>query len=606
MKLGERFVKNELALAQQIKKALLLQRRTGGQLGEILLAITSMRSLDYYKVLAEHYGLGFVDLLVSKPNLQLLSDEDHDLYLSMLTIPIKNKNDTFTIATAHPSPETINFIKKKWGESTDIVCTAKFDVLSILQDRFHEDYLYESINKLIDSNAAFSAKKTFCTWQVMLIVFVIGMSIYLIIFNSKLFFILFNIFLTISVSVVLIYKVMLSIIAMFIDHQYKEANKKALPKKNLPIYTILVPLYKEKEITLRNLFENIKKIHYPKHKLDVKILLERDDEQTISILKNMHLPSYCEFIYVSPGEPRTKAKACNYGLKFARGEYLTLYDAEDKPDPYQLKTVLNTFLSHQDSHLACIQSRLNFYNSNENWLTRMFTIEYTYWFDLLLPALSYLRTPIPLGGTSNHFKTAILREIDAWDPYNVAEDADLGIRLQYLGYKTKVIASTTYEEANCRLINWIKQRTRWVKGYMQTYLVHMRNPFKLWRAIGVRGFISFQLFVGGTVLSNLCYIILWFIFIASFFLTPSQKAYFFPFHMIEIAYFNFFVGSFGIIVLNLLGIIQRGKYSLALVSITSPIYWLLISIASYRALYQLFFNPSYWDKTEHGISKLLK
>jgi len=606
MKLGERFIKNELAQAQQIKKALQLQQRTGGLLGEILLTTTTIRSLDYYKALAEHHGMAFVDLLASKPDITLLTDKDKDLYLSKLTLPIKKENADFTVATANPSWEMIAFIKQHWGEETDIVCTAKSDILFTLQTRFHDDYLHDSINHLVDNNAAFSAKKTFCAWQIIFMAFIFGMSTYLLIFHPHWFFILLNALLTLSVSIILFYKITLSVIALLINRKYKKINLHELPKKNLPIYTILVPLYKENEITLNNLFINLKKIHYPKHKLDIKILLEEDDTPTIAILKKLNLPSYYEFIYVPPGLPRTKAKACNYGLRFARGEYLTLYDAEDKPDPYQLKIALHTFLNAKSANLGCVQGRLNFYNSNENWLTRMFTIEYTYWFNLLLPALEYLDTPIPLGGTSNHFKTAILRKIDAWDPYNVAEDADIGIRLERLGYTTKVIPSTTYEEANCRLINWIKQRTRWIKGYMQTYIVHMRNPFKLWQATGTRGFIGFQLFVGGTVLSNLCYLVLWLIFLISLLLTPEQNQYFFPQSLIKISCFNFLAGSVGIVILNFLGVLQRRQYSLLLASLTSPFYWLLISLASYRALYQLFFYPSYWDKTEHGISQVLK
>jgi cellulose synthase/poly-beta-1,6-N-acetylglucosamine synthase-like glycosyltransferase len=601
MKIGGLFVKQNLAVAKQIKKALQIQHRTGGSLGEILLAVTNMRAIDYHKTLAVHYGIEFVDLLSKKPDISLLNYEDHDIYLSKLSIPIKKEDGIFTVATANFSSEVIAFIKQHWGEESCIVGTAKFDILSVLQNKFHEDYLNESINNLINTNIAFSAKHTFSTWQIIFLIFILSASIFLFIFNLKYFFILLNIFLTISVTAVLVYKLVLSIIALLLNVRYRKINLDVLPKKHLPIYTILIPLYKEKEITLKNLFFSLKKMHYPKHKLDIKLLLEQDDESTIDIVKKSNLPSHYHIVYIPAGMPRTKAKACNYGLKFAHGDYVTLYDAEDKPNPYQLKMALYAFLHDKSNKLACVQSRLNFYNSNENWLTRMFTIEYTYWFDLLLPALEYLHTPIPLGGTSNHFKTSVLKELDAWDPYNVAEDADLGIRLERLGYKTKMIRSTTYEEANCDLINWIKQRTRWIKGYMQTYIVHMRHPFKLWRALGTRGFLGFQLFLGGTIFSNLSYIILWTMFIFSFALTPEQNIYFF-----YVNEFNFVMGTAGIIILNLLGILRRKKYSLAFFALTSPLYWLLMSLASYRALYQIFFHPSLWEKTEHGISKMLK
>lgn len=186
----------------------------------------------------------------------------------------------------------------------------------------------------------------------------------------------------------------------------------------------------------------------------------------------------------------------------------------------------------------------------------------------------------------------------------MAEDADIGIRLERLGYTAKVIPSTTYEEANCQLINWLKQRTRWIKGYMQTFIVHMRNPIKLWYAIGTPGFIGFCLFVGGTIISNLSNLILWVIFFVLLLPSPWQIGYLFPDSIIYLAWFNFLVGTLGVVFLNLLGIIRRKKYDLILPAITAPVYWLLMSLASYRALYQLIFNPSYWDKTEHGISKI--
>lgn len=604
MKLGERLLNSEVANQDEVNKALQIQQKTGGKLGDILLAVSHIRSLDYYKILAQHYGMPFVDLLTYDVDTSLLIEDDHDLYMAKETLPIQKEQGILTVATANPSLETIDFIKSYWGDKVKIVCTTKFDILSILQKTFQDEFLFEAINTLVNTNAAFSAKTTFTKWQLVFIGACFGLSTLLFLKNKYLFFILLNAFLGVSVAGILMYKIALSIIGLLLGQKHEKPDLSSLPTKDLPIYTILIPVCREKEITLQHLFNSLQKLNYPKDKLDIKFLLEQDDHETIAILKSLSLPMTYEFIYVPFGHPKTKAKACNYGLKFARGEYLTLYDAEDKPSPYQLKIALYTFLKYKDQNVACVQSRLNFYNSKENWLTRMFTMEYTYWFNLLLPALDYLRMPIPLGGTSNHFKTSVLREIDAWDPYNVAEDADLGIRLDRLGYTTKVIASTTYEEANCQVINWIKQRTRWIKGYMQTYIVHMRNPIKLWKAVGLRGFMGFQLFVGGTILTNLVYCYLWLSFLAFLFL-PYQNDLLSS-SVMQLQLFNFYMGSFGMIILNILGMIRQKKYSYLTYAITAPFYWLLMSLASYRALYQLIFKPSYWDKTEHGISKILK
>ena len=214
------------------------------------------------------------------------------------------------------------------------------------------------------------------------------------------------------------------------------------------------------------------------------------------------------FIVVPDGQPKTKPKACNLGLRFARGEFLVIYDAEDRPEPDQLKKAFIAF-RRGGPRLACVQAALNYFNANENFLARMFTLEYSFWFDYMLHGLDALRMPIPLGGTSNHFRTSVLRDLGGWDPFNVTEDADLGIRASALGYSVGVINSTTYEEANTSTHNWIRQRSRWIKGYMQTALVHSRRPGHLVRVTGWRGAAGFSLLIAGTPLTFLMAPLLW-------------------------------------------------------------------------------------------------
>ncbi len=214
-------------------------------------------------------------------------------------------------------------------------------------------------------------------------------------------------------------------------------------------------------------------LDYPREKLDIKLLLEEDDPETLAEIRAAEWPSCVETIIVPHGSPKTKPKACNHGLLAARGEYLVIYDAEDRPEPDQLKKAICAF-RRVDPRVVCLQAKLNYYNPRQNHLTRFFTLEYTSWFDLFLPGLHVLSAPIPLGGTSNHFRVKALRDLGGWDPFNVTEDCDLGIRLHREGYRTAVLDSTTWEEANSRLFNWIRQRSRWVKGYIQTHLVHTR------------------------------------------------------------------------------------------------------------------------------------
>ncbi|SPF43532.1 Glycosyl transferase (fragment) [Candidatus Desulfosporosinus infrequens] len=272
----------------------------------------------------------------------------------------------------------------------------------------------------------------------------------------------------------------------------------AVDERTLPIYTILVPMYKESRV-IRELIENLERLDYPKFKLDIRLLIEEDDVEALELLRSMKLPNYYTSIVVPHSKPKTKPKACNYGLIHARGEYVVIFDAEDRPEPDQLKKVHLAFNRSSDK-CCCIQAKLNYYNSEQNLLTRWFTQEYSMWYDLLLPGLMQLDIPIPLGGTSNHFKTEILKRLNAWDPYNVTEDADLGIRLYGEGFTTAIVDSRTWEEANSRTGNWIRQRSRWIKGYMLTWFVHMRFPLRLWRQIGTRGMIGLQVVVLATPL----------------------------------------------------------------------------------------------------------
>jgi cellulose synthase/poly-beta-1,6-N-acetylglucosamine synthase-like glycosyltransferase len=374
-----------------------------------------------------------------------------------------------------------------------------------------------------------------------------------------------------------------------------------LKDEDLPVYTVLVPMYKEPNV-LPILAAALRRMDYPKSKLDIKLVLEENDQETIDAAKALGLASIFEIVRVPDSLPKTKPKACNYALRLARGEYLTIYDAEDKPEPDQLKKVIVAFrrLGHKT---ACIQAHLNYFNAEENWLTRMFTLEYSLWFDMFLPALDHLRVPIPLGGTSNHFDLVKLREVGAWDPFNVTEDADLGLRFAAHGYHVGVVNSVTLEEANSQVGNWIRQRSRWIKGYIQTWLVNMRNPVRLLSKVGWKGFFSFQLFVGGTIVSGLAYPFMIIPFVLWLLSHTAALRPFFPPALLLVSTANLVAGNSFLIYLSMLAAAKRKHFNLLPYALTVPGYWLLQSIAAYKALWQLITNPFYWEKTTHGISK---
>ncbi|MCX6021685.1 MAG: glycosyltransferase, partial [Chloroflexi bacterium] len=372
-----------------------------------------------------------------------------------------------------------------------------------------------------------------------------------------------------------------------------------LDEQDLPVYTILVPLYKETEV-LPTLVAAMGRLDYPKAKLDVKLLLEEDDIDTIRVARASRLPSHFQIVVVPNGRPKGKQKACNYGLLHARGTYTVIFDAEDVPDPDQLKKVVVAFRK-AGPQLGCVQCKLNYYNQDQNLLTRWFTSEYSMWFDLFLPGLDATGAPIPLGGTSNHFPTIVLQELGAWDPYNVTEDADLGIRLFKKGYNTAVVDSTTYEEANSDVFNWIRQRSRWVKGYIQTWLVHMRNPVALYRAVGFKAFLSIQMTIGGTFFTFLVNPVFWALTVIWFLIHWEIIDELFPGPIFYIGSIMLFVGNFTFTYASMMGCLYRGYYPLIKYNMIIVLYWYLMSFAAWKGFLQLFRNPFYWEKTVHGL-----
>ena len=361
-------------------------------------------------------------------------------------------------------------------------------------------------------------------------------------------------------------------------------------------------------------------MNYPKDKLDIKLLIEQKDEETLSEARKLGLfgsptklvegipeNEYIEFIkifepvIIPTGKVTTKPRACNYGLMRALGEYCVIYDAEDDPDPDQLKKAAIVFL-RLDENVVCLQSKLNFYNADENALTRWFSIEYGYWYEFYLSGLDWINAPIPLGGTSNHFRVKKLNALGRWDPYNVTEDADVGIRLARQKFKTEMIESTTYEEAPITLKSWIRQRSRWYKGHLQTYLVHMRYPNKILKDLGLKKFLKFQLTFGGSVFIPIINPILWLV-TAITLLAPLSFSTLIPGYIQSICIFNLIFGNITYLLMYVISSVKLRNYRSIPYAITMPIYWALVSIASWRGLIQLIRKPFYWDKTSHGISK---
>lgn len=372
-----------------------------------------------------------------------------------------------------------------------------------------------------------------------------------------------------------------------------------VPDIELPVYSILVPLYGESEV-LPDLVAAIAALDYPAAKLDVLLVLESIDAGTRKAAEALDLPSFVRVVIVPDSLPRTKPKALNYALQIARGDFVVVYDAEDVPEPDQLRRALAAFHAGREETI-CVQSRLNIHNAREGWLARQFALEYSVLFDLTLPGLARLGLPIPLGGTSNHFPRRVLDRWTGWDPFNVTEDADLGIRLARSGGRIAMIDSTTWEEAPIHFGVWLRQRTRWLKGWMQTYLVHTRQPALLLRELGLPAFIGFHVYSGGAILSALAFPLVCAITAielarGDWLMPPEGSAG----RVLWIAAaFNLGAAYLASVVAGMLAVCRRGWPGLAFQAPLMPVYWVLISIAAYRAMLQLVAAPYLWEKTAH-------
>jgi glycosyltransferase XagB len=359
-------------------------------------------------------------------------------------------------------------------------------------------------------------------------------------------------------------------------------------------------MYKEKAATISSLILNLSNLDYPKEKLEILLIVEDDDNETLNHIVELRPERHFKIIKVPFCKPRTKPKACNYAIRYATGDFVTIYDAEDRPEKLQLKKAIAAFC-FADNNLVCVQARLNFFNKSESVITRMFALEYGAWFDFMLPALARLKMPIPLGGTSNHFRMNVVKKLYAWDAFNVTEDADLGLRLARHGYKTAMIDSLTLEEAPIKFIPWLKQRTRWIKGYIQTYLVHLRSFNQLVNAIKLHGLIGVVFFVAAPSIIYISLPIVFLLTIASIF------GYFpLPIWFMNFAIINLY-GGIAVHVLMAHMVVNKLKWwNFTPYCLIFPFYWILHCIASFRAVYQMFNKPHHWEKTEHGVTSFIQ
>lgn len=593
-----------LITSEELEFARAAKARTGSHIDEILVSQGIVSIDELRSVMGSAWRLPLVDLRHAGHDPDFVRLFSGQLMMEQNWAPIRQMSDgTVIVATARiPDEGRRAEIEGQLGAPASYAVATSWDIRNFVLSVFHDRIADEAANELFRQNPELSARIVFSRGQKIGFIALGVILVVLAVFFPGA--VAIGVVTVISVVFLAgtVFKFAIAMLGARFDvvERISATEVAALRDHDLPKYTILVPVFRESNIVAQ-LVSNLGAIDYPVDKLEILVLIEQEDSLTRDAFLAADPPPHMQIVTIPQGAPQTKPRACNVGLFFATGEYLVIYDAEDTPDADQLKKAYLAFQRGGD-RTVCVQASLNYFNSGENVLTRMFTLEYGYWFDYMLAGLDAADLPIPLGGTSNHFRTSALIELGGWDPYNVTEDADLGIRASALGYRVGVVNSTTMEEANTSIPNFVRQRSRWIKGYMQTTLVHARRPRQLLREIGFRRFASFALLIGGTPATFLGVLPLYLLTLVTIIVPAGLLAELFPVWLLWLCLINFVIGNSVMVYLSMMGPYKRGTFELVIWATLNPIYWILHSVAAYKGLWQLLTRPHYWEKTEHGLT----
>jgi len=544
-----------------------------------------------YKAIADELGVSFTDRIVSSRI--LLREDDVPQNLRTIRHALVAHGDGRTLLYIAPTIGDLVVLRRCLSQSpamTDRLRICPPSMLAEMMRRRQERQLAQWAQEMTPPH--FSAARVMLGWQAFMLAQVIFFLFGFLLLRPL------ETAITLHIGLTLFFFgcVVMRLLAAHAARVPRLLPARGAPARDMPVYTILVPLYKEAEI-VGQLLQALSRLQWPASKLDIKLVCEADDRATITAIAS-HAPPPCfEIIKVPALGPRTKPKALNYALQFARGEFLVVYDAEDRPHPDQLLEAWDVF-SRGGEDLACLQAPLLISNFRCNWLTRMFAFEYAALFRGLLPWFTGRNLVVPLGGTSNHLRRKCLEAVGGWDSYNVTEDADLGIRLARFGYRVGMITRGTWEDAPDNDRDWKKQRTRWLKGWMQTWLVHMRNPLRTCRELGPARFAIGMLYMTGLVLSALVYPFMLLTVILLVTVSIAGQGFFWSFELLCIDVLNIVLAYFSYYVLGLKTLVREERQT-GWLFCWIPVYWLLISISAWRALWQLFQAPHLWEKTPH-------
>ncbi len=584
---------------QDLLRATVLRQREDARIGDILLAHGMVDEGTLYAALAQQYRAEVANLIRTPPDVRLIDRLGADTCLRKGVLPWRQAGATVLIASCRP--EQFDAMRP---QLTALFGPVRMAVTS--ETTLHEALLRSRQRRLADAAETRVAAHESC--REMDVRKLTGVLSSLGVFGLLLFLLsphIASILLTGWAVLTLLIATSLRLAAAFAQARTARSRKSTFTTRRartaLPIVSVMVPLFKEREIATR-LIKRVSRLNYPRELLDICLVVEEDDTVTQEAIAHTELPRWMRQIIVPRGGVKTKPRALNFALDFCRGSIIGIYDAEDAPAPDQIHKVAAHF-AQAGPEVACVQGILDFYNARTNWLSRCFTVEYASWFRVILPGYEKLGLTVPLGGTTLFFRRDAIEELGGWDAHNVTEDADLGIRLARHGYRTELLHTVTEEEANCRLWPWVKQRSRWLKGYAMTYAVHMRKPRQLWRDLGPWRFFGVQALFLGTLSQFVLAPFLW-----SFWMFPLGL----PHPMRSVLPHDLLVVLGGIFLLSEAITIATG-----MVATSTPkhkwlwpwvptlhLYYPLATLAALKGLWEMITKPYYWDKTAHGVHDL--
>ncbi|WP_239059888.1 glycosyltransferase family 2 protein [Ruegeria sp. PrR005] len=598
--LGRYLVRSGVITQEQLLAALQLQLRLNAPIGEILVAEGWAEPTDILRALALQNGVQWADLALEPPRADLCGLKPHTFWLRHGVIPWMRLGPMVIVATSRP--DRFDEVRADMAGTGLLLmpALASRDQIEAALARCYSATLARLAESRVDG--IYSCRD----WRLVArLPALLALALLVVVpFCLAPLYGFALLFLAAALSLLLFTGLKAAaLVAHLLNQAHLTAPSRAEPAGTvqglrLPKISVLVPLYKEREIA-GALVARLSRLTYPKALLDVILVLEEKDRVTRDTLANCVLPHWMRVIEV-PGHSglTTKPRAMNYALDFCRGEIIGVWDAEDAPVPDQLEHVAERF-ARAPRDVVCLQGILDYYNPRSSWRARCFTIEYASWFRIILPGIARLGLVVPLGGTTLFFRRAALEQLGGWDAHNVTEDADLGVRLCRAGYRTELIDTVTYEEANFRTWPWVKQRSRWLKGFMVTYLVHMRSPRRLWADLGPARFLGVQAFFLGTLGQFLLAPVLWSFWFLLLGLPHPLTQMLSP--MILVACISVFAATEMLaLVAGLIAVSGRERRFLLPWVVSMPLYFPLGVVAAYKALYEMIVKPFFWDKTQHG------